>query len=69
MATLYTIICPECGFEFNVLKGIRMSEAHLNPIPEDRLEETPFICPMCGLEMSTQDEDFHDHVTEVAMID
>ena len=27
------------------------------------------ICSMCGLEMSTQDEDFHEHVSEVMMID
>ena len=69
MATLYTIICPKCGCEFEVMKGILMSEAHLDPIPEERLEETPFTCPVCGLEMSTRDENFHDHVAEVAMID
>lgn len=69
MATIYTIICPKCGHKFEVTKGILMSEANLDPVPEERKEETPFKCPVCGLEMSTQDEDFNQHCESVIMAD
>lgn len=69
MAKVYTINCPICGHQFEVMKGILVSESNLDPIPEDRLEETPFTCPVCGLEMSTQDPDFNDHVEMVIMVD
>ena len=69
MEKVYIINCPKCGHQFEVMKGVLMSEANLNPIPEDRLEETPFRCPVCGLEMSTQDADFNDHVETIMMVD
>ena len=69
MAKEYTIICPKCGHSFEVMKGILVNEAGLDPIPEDRKEETPFKCPVCGLVMSTQDEDFHQHVESIMMVD
>ena len=69
MAKIYTINCPKCGNQFEVMKGILVNESNLDPIPEDRLEETPFKCPVCGLEMSTQDEDFNNHVEMMMMAD
>ena len=54
MAKVYTINCPKCGCQFEVMKGILVNESDLDPIPEERREETPFTCPICGLEMSTQ---------------
>lgn len=69
MAKVYTVNCPKCGLQFEVMKGILVSESNLDPIPEERLEETPFTCPVCGLVMSTQDPDFNDHVEMVMMVD
>ena len=46
-----------------------MSEAGLDPIPEERREETPFKCPVCGLVMSVEDEDFNQHVESIMMVD
>lgn len=51
------------------MKGILVSESNLNPIPDERLEETPFKCPVCGLVMSVEDQDFNDHVEMVMMVD
>ena len=69
MAKIYTIVCPKCGHEFEIMKGILVSEAGMDPVPEERLEETPFKCPVCGLEMSTEDENFNEYVKSVMMID
>lgn len=69
MATIYTMICPECGKKFDVMKGILMSEAALDPIPEDRKMETPFACPDCGHTMSTKDKDFKQHIETIIMAD
>jgi len=69
MAKIYSIVCPKCGHRFEVMKGILVSESGLDPIPEERLEETPFKCPVCGLEMSVEDEDFKKHVVAVMMAD
>ena len=69
MAKIYTINCPKCGHQFEVMKGITVKESDLDPIPEERMEETPFTCPICGLVMSTQDKDFNDHVEMVLMVD
>ena len=69
MATIYTMICTECGKKFEVMKGILMSESDLNQIPEDRQEETPFNCPNCKHQMSAKDTDFKAHVESVIMID
>lgn len=62
MATIYPIICPECGKKFDVIKGVLMSEAELGPIPDDRIMETPFASPDCGHIMSTEDKDFKQQV-------
>ena len=69
MAKIYSIVCPKCGHRFEVMKGILVSESGLDPIPEERLEETLFKCPVCGLEMSVEDEDFNKHVAAVMMAD
>ena len=54
MAKVYTINCPKCGCQFEVMKGILVSESDLDPIPEERQEETPFTCPICGQKMFVQ---------------
>ena len=69
MAKIYIIKCPACGQEFEITKGILASESGLSPIPEDRLDETPFDCPLCGHTMSLEDEDFQDHVVAMMMVD
>ena len=63
------MICPECGRKFDVMKGILMSEAGLDPIPKDREIETPFACPDCGHVMSTKDKDFKQHIETIIMAD
>ena len=69
MAKIYIIKCPVCGQEFKVTKGILVKESVLNSIPEDRKEETPFNCPICGQTMSLEDEGFMDHVVAMMMVD
>ena len=69
MAKIYSIVCPKCGHRVEIMKGILVSESGMDPIPEERLEETPFKCPVCGLEMSVEDEDFNKHVAAVMMAD
>ena len=68
MAKVYIIECPVCGQEFEATKGILVSESGLDPIPEDRMEETPFCCPICGHTMSIGDEDFMDNVVSIMMV-
>ena len=63
------MICPKCGCKFDVMKGILMSEAHLDSIPDDRKMETPFSCPDCGHTMSTEDKDFKQHIETIIMAD
>lgn len=69
MAKVYNIKCPVCGQEFEVMKGILVSECNLDPIPDDRKDETPFDCPFCGHTMSIEDEDFNSHVVSIMMAD
>jgi transcription elongation factor Elf1 len=69
MAKVYTVLCPVCGQEFEVTKGILVSESNLDPIPRERLDETPFDCPFCGHTMRVDDEDFNSHVVSVMMAD
>ncbi len=69
MAKIYIIKCPACGQEFEITKGILASESGLSPIPEDRLDETPFDCPFCGHTMSLEDEGFRDHIVAMMMVD
>ena len=69
MAKRYTIKCPVCLKEFEVMKGILVSESNLDLIPLDRLDETPFDCPFCGHTMSLEDEDFNSHVISIMMAD
>ena len=62
MASIYTIRCPKCGKEYEVMKGILMSECDLDPMPKEREFETPVKCPKCGFEFSLQDENYKDSV-------
>ena len=69
MAKSYIIECPVCGRDFQVTKGILVSESGLDPIPEDRLDETPFKCPFCGHTMSVKDNDFNTRIVSMMMAD
>ena len=68
MATIYEIKCPKCGEQFQVMKGILMSECN-KPIPHDRKEDTPFNCPKCGKKFCVYDDDFQSYVESVIMAD
>ena len=68
MAQIYTFRCPKCGREFEAMKGILMSECN-KPIPEDRKEETPVVCPICGLEMTIDEAQEKGYIQSVIMAD
>lgn len=68
MAQIYTIRCPQCGKEYEVMKGILMSECD-KPIPEERKEETPVTCPHCGQILSLADEKAKAYIQTVMMAD
>ena len=68
MAQIYTIRCPKCGREFEAMKGILMSECD-KPIPEDRKEETPVVCPICGLELTIDEAREKGYIQSVIMAD
>lgn len=69
MAHIYTIRCPKCGKEYEVMKGILMSECGINPIPKERLEETPVTCPKCGFSFSLKDEMYKDNIGLTMLVD
>lgn len=69
MAKIYNIICPKCGKEYQAIKGILMSECNLDPIPEERLEETPVVCPHCGEALSIEEAKSQKCVQSVMMAD
>ena len=69
MATIYNIICPKCGKQYQAMKGILMSECNLDPIPEERDEENPVMCPHCGEKLSLQDEGSRKNIQSVMMAD
>ncbi|HOE93791.1 MAG TPA: hypothetical protein PLU97_00140 [Candidatus Cryptobacteroides sp.] len=62
MAQIYLIRCPECNKKYECIKGILVSECNLDPIPEERLEESPAICPHCGHKLSLQDEGSEQYI-------
>lgn len=68
MAQIYTVKCPKCDKEFEAMKGILMSECD-KPIPEDRKEETPAVCPFCGKKIDLQDEAAGKYIVSVMMAD
>lgn len=65
MAQFFTIKCPKCGEEFNIVKGVYMSWDFTKPIPEDLKEETPFNCPKCNHTMCVKDDSFNNYVVNV----
>lgn len=69
MAQLYTIKCPKCGREFNVLKGVTMSWDFSRPIPKNLQEDTPFNCPDCNHQMCVNDKIFQDCVVVIMHLD
>ena len=69
MAQIYTIRCPKCGREYEVMKGVLMSEMDLDPMPKEREFETPVKCPKCGFEFSLQDEKNKENIIEFMLLD
>lgn len=65
MAQFYTIKCPKCGYEFNIVKGVFMSWDISKPIPKELKEETPFSCPNCNYTMCVQYDHFEEYVINV----
>ena len=68
MAQIYTIRCPKCGREFEAMKGILMSECD-KPIPEERKEDTPVVCPICGLKMTIEEAEEKVCIQTEMMVD
>ena len=69
MAQLYQIVCPKCGHEFNVTKGVMMRWDPSKPIPAELRDEPPFECPKCKHTMCVLDDGFNDHVQSVMFMD
>ena len=68
MAQIYTIKCPKCGRTFEVTKGPLVSEMD-KPLPEDRREDTPAVCPVCKLAIDLQDPANEKYIVSVLMVD
>ena len=68
MAQIYTIKCPKCGKEFEVMKGILMSEVG-KEVPADRDESVPAVCPTCTLKIDLQDPENQQHIKCIMMAD
>ena len=68
MAQIYTIKCPKCGRTFEVTKGPLVSEMD-KPLPEERREDTPAICPVCKLAIDLQDPANEKYIVSVLMVD
>ena len=69
MAQIYTICCPKCSKEYESMKGILMSEAQLDPIPEERSEDTPAVCPYCGFPLNLEEDASQKHILQVMFAD
>lgn len=61
MATLYHIICPECGQHFEKMTGPTMM------VSEE--EEKTFPCPGCGHSFDPKDETFLENAQVMAFFD
>lgn len=68
MAQIYTIKCPKCGKEFEVMKGILMSEVG-KEVPADRDESVPAVCPTCKLKIDLQDPESQQYIKCIMMAD
>ena len=68
MAQIYTIKCPKCGRTFEVTKGPLVSEMD-KPLPEERREDTPAVCPVCKLAIDLQDQANDKYIVSVLMVD
>lgn len=68
MAQIYTIKCPNCGKEFEVMKGILMSEVG-KEVPADRDESVPAVCPTCKLKIDLQDPESQPYIKCIMMAD
>lgn len=68
MAQIYTIKCPKCGRTFEAIKGVLVSEMD-RPIPENRKEDAPAVCPVCKLEIDLQDPANEKYIVSVIMAD
>ena len=68
MAQIYTIKCPKCVKEFEVMKGILMSEVG-KEVPADRDESVPAVCPTCKLKIDLQDPENQQYIKCIMMAD
>lgn len=68
MAQIYTVKCPKCGKEFEVMKGILMSEVG-KEVPADRDESVPAVCPTCKLKIDLQDPANDKYIVGIIMAD
>lgn len=68
MAKIYQIKCPDCGAVFQETKGCTVRECG-KPLLKERESSTPFNCPTCGRAFCAEDEDFHQYVQQLIMID
>ena len=69
MAHIYIIRCPKCGKEYEATKGIFVSECGIDPIPEDRQEDTPAVCPHCGHKLDLQEESSKAYIESIMLAD
>ena len=68
MAKLYQLKCPDCGTEFEFMKGVLPQDSD-RPIPKQLREETPEKCPTCGRKFTMTREKDKQFVTGVIFID
>ena len=70
MAKAYNITCPQCGCEFQILKGALLDEYKAGiKLPASRDESVPDYCPRCNRRFSVNDQDFQQYVKSFMFID
>lgn len=68
MAHIYTVKCPKCGKEFEVMKGILMSEVD-KEVPADRDFNVPAVCPTCKFKIDLQDPANEKYISLLMLAD
>ena len=67
---VYNVICPRCGYDFQVKKGVTVQECSSGKRPpKSRDEEEPDYCPKCDYRVSVEDDDFPKHVRTIMFVD
>lgn len=70
MAKAYNVVCPQCGLEFQILKGTWLAEYKTGKkLPPNRDENVTDYCPGCNRRFSVKDKDFRKYVKEYMFID